>query len=300
MSDGPPDDAVEEAAAPQGSGGVAPPAIPLDADATQSMHFHRLLRHPLTLSLGTTLLIAAFVGGTVGAGPAIGGAAAAAALLLVLLIVFVLASNAAEEDFFSSYASTRGLSRQSGRGHLPPTTPLLRKGDKRYAEEVMDGTLPGGLPGALGLYTYEEKTRDSNGNEDTTYYKFTVVMHDLPAVAQKVSDVYCQRRSGFRFMDSAEDAFRRMKRLELESDAFDKRYEVFYGANDDENWMKQLFSPKFIVWLTEDPPKDFAFELSAGSLCVNVKKHYDNAVDLDALCVAASEVARRLAGEAAE
>ena len=287
---------------PQGSGGVAAPApaAPLDADSTQSLHFKRLLGHPVTIGLGLTLVIAAFVAGTLGAGAAIGAAAAAGAVLLVLLIVFVLASNAAEEDFFKAYAEARGLARQAGRGHLPPSTPLLRKGDDRYAEQVMDGTLPGGLPGALALYTYEEETRDSEGNKDTTYYKFTVVMHDLPAVATKVADLYCQRRSGFRFMDSAEDKFRQMKRLELESDALDRRYEIFYGANDDEIWMKQLFSPRFIVWLTESPPKDFAFELSAGSLCVNVKGHYDNAADLDTLCEAASEVARRLAGEAAE
>ena len=80
-------------------------------------------------------------------------------------------------------------------------------------------------------------------------------------------------------MDGAEDAFRRMKRLELESDALDRRYEIFYGAQDEELWVKQLFSPSFIVWLTEQPPKDFAFELSAGSLCVNVKNHLDNATD---------------------
>ena len=35
--------------------------------------------------------------------------------------------------------------------------------------------------------------------------------------------------------------------------------------------MKRLFSPSFIVWLTESTPEDFAFEFSAGSLCVNVK-----------------------------
>ena len=285
---------------PQGSGGVTAPAVPLDADATQGLHFRRLMGHPVTIGLGLTLVIAAFVGGTVGAGVAIGGAAAAGAVLLVLLIVYVLASNAAEEDFFRAYAEARGLSRQSDRGHIPPTTPLLRKGDDRYAEQIMDGTLPGGLPGALALYTYEEETRDSEGNKDTTYYKFTVVMHDLPAVAGKVADLFCQRRSGFRFMDSAEDKFRRMQRLELESDALDRRYEIFYGANDDEVWMKRLFSPKFIVWLTEQPPEDFAFELSAGSLCVNVKGHYDTAEKLDALCEAASHVARRLASEADE
>jgi hypothetical protein len=164
----------------------------------------------------------------------------------------------------------------------------------------MNGTLPGGAPGAIALYTYEEETRDSEGDTDTDYYNFTVVLHDIPAAAVKASDVYCQRRSGFRFMDSAEDVFRRMQRLELESEALDKRYEVFYGAQDDQVWMRRLFSPSFIVWLTEKTPEDFAFEFSAGSLCVNVKGHCDNAAELDALCLAAGEVAERLATEAAE
>ena len=212
----------------------------------------------------------------------------------------MLASSAAQEDFFSPYAAARGLNRAAGRTTLPPTTPLLRKGDRRYAEEVMNGTLPGGAPGAIGLYTYEIETTDSEGDDDTDHYRFTVVLHDIPGAADKVSDVYCQRRDGFRFMDSAEDVFRRMQRLELESEALDKRYEVFYGAGDDTIWMKRLFSPSFIVWLTERTPEDFAFEFSAGSLCVNVKGHYDSAAELDALCIAAGEVAKRLAGEAAE
>jgi len=286
-------------APPQGSGGVGPPAVPLDADDTRGKHLSRLLKHPLTLSLGLTLLIAAFVGGTVGAGAAIGAAAAAGAALLVFLIVFVIASNAAKEDFFSSYAAARGLSRV-GSGGLPPSTPLLRKGDRRHAEQIMHGTLPGGLPGAVALYTYEVETTDSEGDRDTDYYHFTVVLHDLPVAATKASDVYCQRRSGFRFMDSAEDVFRRMKRLELESEALDKRFEIFYGAEDDEVWMKRFFSPSFIVWLTEGTPKNFAFEFSAGSLCVNTRGHLHSATELDAMCEAGGQVARRLAGEAAE
>jgi hypothetical protein len=293
----------EPAEAVAGSGGVAPPAVapaPGDADDTRGTHFKALIGNPVTLSLGATLLIACFVGGTLAAGALIGGVAAAVGALLVFLIVYVMASNAAREDFFSNYASARSLSRTPGRMSLPPSTPLLRKGDRRYAEQVMNGTLPGGAPGAIGLYTYEMDTTDSEGNDDTDYYRYTVVLHDLPAVATKVSDVYCQRREGFRFMDSAEDVFRRMQRLELESEALDKRYEVFFGATDDEVWMKQLFSPSFIVWLTEQTPKNFAFEFSAGSLCVNVKGQYDNAVELDALCEAAGQVARRLAGEAGE
>lgn len=297
MSEGPPG---TETAAPEPADQAvsAVPAVPLDADDTRRTHLGDLGRSPVTLSLGAVLLIACFVGGTLGGGPLIGLIAAAAGALLVFLIVYVMASSRAREDFFSSYASARGLNRQGGKVPLPPSTPLLRKGDRRYGEQVMNGNLPDGAPGAIALYTYEEETRDSEGDTDTDYYRFTVVLHDIPAAAVKASDVYCQRRSGFRWMDSAEDAFRRMKRLELESDALDKRYEVFFGANDDEVWMKQLFSPTFILWLTEETPEEFAFEFSAGSLCVNVKGHYDNAADLDALCEAAGAVANRLASKA--
>ncbi|HET6830396.1 MAG TPA: hypothetical protein VFH44_03500 [Solirubrobacterales bacterium] len=304
---GPPDNPASQpppGAAPvgavAGSGEVAPPAVPLDADDTRGARLRALLRSPVTLSLGSVLVIVAFVAATLAAGALIGLGAAAAAVLLVFLTAYVVASSQAREDFFGTYAAGRGLTRTDGRTTLPPTTPLLRKGDRRYAEQVMNGALPGGAPGAIGLYTYEVKTTDSEGHTDTDYYRFTVVLHDVPAVAARCSDVYCQRREGFRFMDSAEDVFRRMQRLELESEALDKRYEIFFGAADDPTWMKQLFSPSFIVWLTSEAPEDFAFELSAGSLCVNVKGHCDSAAELDRLCAVAGTVARRLAEEAAE
>ncbi len=275
------------------------PAVPQDTDDTRGKHFAQLSRNPWALSIGGTLAIVAFVAATTQVGAAIGAAAAAAVIAILFLVLFLIASGRAKEDFFNAYATARGLNRQ-GKGHLPPSTPLLRKGDRRYAEQIMNGTLPSGLPGALALYTYEERSRDSDGNEDVEYYRFSVVLHDLPAVAHRVSDIYCQRRSGFRWMDSAEDKFRTMKRLELESTDLDKRYEIFYGPNDDEVWLKRLFSPKFIVWLSDAAPDGLAFELSAGSLCVNRKGHHDNAVELDHLCDGAGEIARRLAGEASE
>jgi hypothetical protein len=295
-----PSPADEAAAKPPPPSSLADSPVPEDTDDTRGLHFKRLLRHPLTLSLGATAVLAAGVVAALVAGAAIGAGAGVIMALLVVLIVFALASGKAREDFFRAYAEGRGLARDENRTSLPPTTPLLRKGDRRYAEHVMNGTLPGGLPGALALYTYEEHRRDSDGNRETDYYRFTVAMHDLPEVARRCGDVYCQRRSGFRFMDSAEDVFRSMQRLELESEALDKRYEIFFGKEDSENWMKQLFSPSFIVWLADEAPKNLAFEFSGGSLCVNVKGHHDNAAELDELCEAAAAVARRLAEEAAE
>jgi len=274
-------------------------AAPLDSDDNRARHLRRLAGHPVTLSIGLTAVIAAFVGTTIAAGPAIGAAAAAGTVLLIFLIIWVIASGQAEEDFFDAYATARGLQRAE-RASLPPTTPLLRKGDERYAEHLMGGKLPGGEQGVVGLYTYEEHTRDSKGNRQTSYYRFTVAMFDVPEVAQKAADIHCQRRYGLRMLDGLEDKFRRMKRLELESAQLDKHYEIFYGANDDENWMRQVFTPKFIVWLSDHAPEDFAFECSAGSLLVNVKKHRKSAADLDSMCEAAAAVVHRLRGEAVE
>lgn len=271
--------------------------LALDADDTRGHHFRRLLASPVTLSLGTTLAIGAFVAGTLTVGPLVGAGALAVEILLVFLIAFVLASTAAREDFFRTYAEARGLQRDAGKSRIAAVTPLLRKGDRRYVEQAMRGKLPGGMEGVLGLYTYEVESRDSDGNRNVDRYRFTVALFDLPELASHVSDVYCQRRSGFRFMDAAEDVFRRMKRLELESEAHDKRYEVFFGPEDDEVWLKRLFSPSFVVWLAEEAPKNFAFELSAGALCVNVKGHHDSASELDELCEAACRVAARLREE---
>jgi hypothetical protein len=298
QSSGPPG---SEPAAITGSAGPYAPDLstPLDTDDTRGRHFSNLIRRPWLISLGVTFAIVVFVIGATQGNAAIGAGAAALLVVLIFGVVFVIASGRAKEDFFEAYSTARSLNRRP-RGMLPPNTPLLRKGDKRYAEQIMNGTLPGGLSGALALYTYEEESTDSDGNRETESYRFTVVMHDVPATALRVSDLYCQRRSGFRWMDSVEDVFRRMQRLELESEALDKRYEIFFGPNDNENWMKQLFAPSFVVWLSEQAPDKIAFELSGGSLCVNVKGHHDSAAEFDEICEAAAVIARRLADEADE
>jgi hypothetical protein len=276
------------------------PPVPEDADDTRGHHLRRLLRHPLTLIIGGIGVAVAFVVGLVAAGAAIGAAAAAGAILLTLLVVWLLASGKAQDDFFRAYADGRGLTRIDGKTNLPPATPLLRKGDQRYAEQRFNGVLPGGVDGSLCLYTYEEETRDSDGNKQTTYIHYTLVITDLPATAAFVQELFCQRRFGFRFMDSMEDVFRTRQRVEHESEAVDKKFEIFTGAEDDLNRARQILSPTFLVWLESHSPEAYAFELVAGSLVCNVKGHKKSASDLDILCTASAAVARRLQEEATE
>jgi hypothetical protein len=273
---------------------------PADANDLRGFHFKRLMRKPLTWILLGIGVVACGVTGAALVGPAIGAAAAGGVLLIGLLIVFGIADSKAEEAFFESYAAQRGLS-LSGRGPLPPATPLLRKGDDRYAERTLAGPLGDGIDGVLALYTYEDETTDSEGNTQTNYYRYTVGLAQVPECAGLVPELYCQRKFGLRALEKLEDTFRRSKeRVKLESEALDKRYEIFAGKAQDPNLLRQLFSPTFIVWLTDSAPEKFAFELVDGTLCCYVHGHKEKAAELDTIRAASAAVATRLRQEAME
>ena len=276
------------------------PPVPDDADDTRGRHLRELMARPLTLGIAIVLGAIALIAVGTQVNIAAGAGAAVGVVLLIAIVVWLLASGRAREDFFNAYATGRELSRIDGKSNLPPLTPLLQKGDRRYAEQRFNGVLPGGMDGSLCLYTYEDTSTDSDGNRQTTYVHYTLAMTQLPDTAAYMQELYCQRRFGFRFMDPAEDVFRKRQRVEQESEAVDKNYEIFIGANDDMNRARQVLSPSFLVWLADHSPEAYAFELVAGSLVCNVKGHKKSSAELDQLCQASAAVARRLQEEADE
>jgi hypothetical protein len=279
---------------------AAPATAPDDANDLRGFHFKRLMRKTLTLVLIAAFTIAAGVAGAALIGPAVGGGAAVAAFLLSLLIVFGIADSRAEDAFFQAYAQQHGLE-LGGRAPLPPTTPLLRKGDDRYAERTLSGVLAEGIEGILALYTYEDETTDSEGNTETNYYRYTVGLVPVPECVAHVPELYCQRKFGLRSLEKFEDVFRRSKeRVKLESEVLDEKYEIFAGKSQDAVWLRRLFAPTFIVWLTDSAPKKFAFELVDGTLCCYVSGHKKKAEELDEICAATAAVAKRLRDESAE
>ena len=275
-------------------------AVPQDADDTRSRHLGALARSPLTLGIGGGIALIALIAVGVAVGVAIGAAAAGAVIVLTALVVWLIANSRARDDFFRAYAEGRGLTRVDGRSTLPPVTPLLRRGDDRYAEQRFNGVLPGGIDGSLCLYTYEEQTTDSDGDRQTTYIHFTIAVTELPDTADYIGEIYCQRRVGFRFMDGMEDVFRKRQRVEQESAAVDRSYEIFIGERDDMNRARQILSPSFLVWLEQNSDENYAFELCAGSLVGHVKGHKKSAADLDRICSVSAAVARRLQEEAGD
>ncbi|HEV7483430.1 MAG TPA: hypothetical protein VGO13_10065 [Solirubrobacterales bacterium] len=273
---------------------------PDDANDLRGYHFKRLLSSKLTWALILVAMVAVGVALAIFVGAAVGGGAAIVVFLASLLIAFGIADSRAEDAFFQAYAQQRGLE-LGGRAPLPPTTPLLRKGDDRYAERTLSGPFAAGTEGILALYTYEEESRDSDGNRETNYYHYTVGLVPVPESVPLLPELYCQRKSGLRALEKFEDVFRRSKeRVKLESEALDEKYEIFAGKGQDAVWLRRLFAPTFIVWLTDSAPKKFAFELVDGTLCCYVSGHKKKAEELDEIRAASAAVATRLREEAAE
>ncbi len=276
-------------------------SAPDDANDLRGFHFRRLLGKPLTWIAIALFVVAAGVGGAGLVGPGIGAVAAGAMFLLSLLIVFGIADSRAEDAFFETYAKQRQMTLSAERTPLPPATPLLCKGDDRYAERTLAGSLADGVDGVLALFTYEDETTDSEGNRQTNYYRYTIGMVEVPECVAHIPELFCQRKSGLRALEKFEDVFRGSKqRVKLESEALDERYEIFAGNEQDQVWLRRLFSPTFIVWLSDSAPEKFAFELVGGTLCCYVSGHKKTAAELDTIRAASAMVATRLRDETLE
>lgn len=282
------------------SGAAQPTAAPDDADDLRGYYFHVLLgKLGVRLAIGAAA-IAGFAVGAAAAGPALGATGLAAAALIAVLVVFGVADSRAEDAFFQDYCEQRGLFLY-GKERLRETTPLLRKGDDRYAERSMKGPLAAGTEGTLALFTYEERQSTGPGGTQTSYHPYTLGLIRVSECVDFVPELYCRRKVGPQALEKLEDLFHRSyQRVELESEALSKRYEIFVAKAQDANWLRRLFSPSFIVWLAEAAPEEFAFELVDGNLCCYVSGHRKTAAELDAIRAASAAVATRLRGEALE
>ncbi len=246
---------------------------PDNADDLRGYHFRELTHKPLTWLLvggGSLILGIVFVAAF---SAVVGVILFLVALAFGVWVVWKIADSRAADDFFSVYAKGHGLE-LGGKTALPSVTPLLRKGDDRYAERTLTGEIAPGVGGLLALFTYVVETTDSQGARNKTYHPFTLGMAEVPECVDHVPELYCQRKGGLRSLEKFEDLFRRSKeRVTLESDALAGKYEIFCRKGQDAVWLRRVFSPSFIVWLTESAPDKFAFELVDGTLVAYVRGH---------------------------
>jgi hypothetical protein len=272
---------------------------PANANSLRGSEFRRLLGARKTwIWIGVPALV---IGGLAARNGALIGLCIAIFIALVGIgVVFWIADRNAGNRFWQLYAETRGLE-LGGRTNLPQATPFLKQGNNRYATRTLSGQIVPGIVGTLGLFTYEERVVGADGNTETKYYGFTFAMAEVPECVAHMPELYVKRKGGLRSLEKLEDVFRRGKRrVTLESDALEKRYEIFVGKDQDEVWTRRLFSPSFIVWLTEQPPQKFGFELVDGTLVAFIPSHKEDATTLDSMAVATGTVAQQLLEESAQ
>jgi len=186
------------------------------------------------------------------------------------------------EDF-ASYAASRGLAVDTAT-RLPRTTPLLAEGELHSVEAVMSGWLATYVEAQMALVSRDEVTTDEQGVETKGVAHFTVAVTHVPKAKRFIPWLLCHRAEDEHLLGRAADSLiHGNQRVRLESAELDERYRIYASPDHDDNWLHQLFSPSFIVFLLERAPQGFAFEYVEGTLCVSVIGRRTLTEDLDGL-----------------
>lgn len=266
-----------------------------DADALRRGHFKDLLESPATRAGTAAAALAAGAAVVYMAGDfKLGMLAAAAVLAIGVLLNFALADSRSADAFFAAYAEARGMTLLAKRSRFPEETPLLARGDERYADRLLEGPLADGPEGKLATYTYEVFSYGTHGKQ-IDYHRYTVGYTEVPESVPLAPELFVRCRSGL-----ADFSGRPWQRVELESSAFRRRYEILVSEMQDLNMVHQIFSPTFIVWMAEEAPDQFGFELFGGKLCCYRLGHREDTQSLNEISLATVTVAARLREEALE
>jgi hypothetical protein len=188
----------------------------------------------------------------------------------------------ASEDY-KRFASRLGL--QPADGFNPgPVTPLLTKGGT--FSPAARGPLTGSIEGVIARYSYGRFT-------------YNVVFARVPESQPFIPRLGCDRKG--RITDDVHYGFEiRSSRLWTESEVLNERFKVAVSPFQDDNWLRQLFSPTFIDWLGQSTPGDFSFELAYGSLLCSVEEDDLDSDALAELWEAGATVAKRIHDESME
>lgn len=206
------------------------------------------------------------------------------------------ATEPATTPTLAAYAAAHGLHHRESSLALPKATQLMRHGFLQEVPSLASGDLPGGLgEGWLAQvdYAYE-------GRSDIERSPFTLVLTEAAASSGFAVRVLCHDRRLSERDRANPDADREVVKLDdravrLESDAFLERYAVSTDHDQDQLRVWQIFDPGLIVWLTDEAPPGFSFELQDGALCCFVPGLTADPAALDALCAAAARVFERVA-----
>jgi hypothetical protein len=185
--------------------------------------------------------------------------------------------------------------RYRGGGSLPAHGNLLTRGG--HAENLCEGTLPGGVEGTLAHYTYTYTTTDSDGHSETHTRRFTIVVTAVP------QSIGFMPSLGFRGPESEmtgiSGSLDEVVQVDLGDDGGLKGSRCYRYRGASESWTRQLFSPALIDWLARSDA-DLGFELADGVLTTGRGGHLTAAAALTTLCEDAAHLTATIAAEADE
>jgi hypothetical protein len=225
--------------------------------------------------------------------PRVAVAGPLATAVFVGVSAYRYARGRAEREFFMALAPALGMT-YLGEVSLWGVTPLLAAGDRRHFDHAM------GRDGCqLGLYTYEVQRKSPRGETIRWEpYHFTICVMDLAPEMPSYPGVYLRRKQGLLHGDDwLHD--RRFRRVQLESIAFNERYDLLRAPDQDELSLRQLLSPTLVEWLANHPLQP-GFELRGGVLVTWLPGHVKEAGKLEFFLDAARHIAVAAEREAAE
>ncbi len=184
---------------------------------------------------------------------------------------------------YEALAASRAL-KENGSFSPGPLTPLLTHGST--ISPAYTGELTDAIDGVIGPFGYGR-------------FDYNAVFARIPVSRQFVPRLSCDRK-GRNVSDTHYGFEIRSTRLWTESIRLNDRFEVKVSPYQDDNWLRQLFSPTLVDWLADSSPGDFSFELAYGSLFCTVESDEPDADGLTALWDGAATVARRIDEESKE
>jgi len=226
-------------------------------------------------------------------------------IAVVLLGALAMADRRAREEFFRSLARSLGY-RYATATQMLPLTPLLGAGDRRRWERAISGPLDREDP-ALGEctlchYTYEVRSERRGDDRNTTWepHHFTICAIDLESSLTRFKGVFLRPRRGlFDRLERDRLSHLRLRRVHLESLAFNDAYDLEVANEQDDRALRELFAPSLVSWLGAHPLSP-NFELRAGMLVVFLAGHVEEAGKLIWLLDATRHLARRVVDEVDE
>src|SRR5262249_8848105 len=139
-----------------------------------------------------------------------------------------------------------------------------------------------------------------DGHETSGDAHFTVAVTHVPKAERFMPWVLCRRAEEGGIGRAAQALVHGHDPPHLQSAELDSRSPIDVSPDSNSVWVRELFSPSFIVFLLERSPRGFAFEYVSGTLCVSLVGRRTLTDDLDALRDATVELVGRMRAEIRE